>query len=549
MKKADVLLVITIIFSVTGLCFNLKTSYTAAVVDYNHIYADYPKELLKENVEQYIKHMRNASREYADIIVFPEYGLIDIYTMYNVANKNISNLEDYSSLVPNPKSKIVPCEDRKMETYAMQLVNISCAARIHGIYTVFNLLEKAENEKTGELEFFNTNVILDRLGTVIAKYRKIHLSEEPFLQPGTEIVTFKTDFNVTFSIFTCFDLLFHFPAIEILEIPEVTDIIFPTAWYSETPFLQALSMQHGYAKSSGVNFLAAGLQEPFNSDGGSAIYLNDGKIAEAFITNVKQSKIVIQDVPIIKRRTETSCARSNKIISKEPDTKKHEQTEIDDFPIPKDRTIGYLYEPLSKGPKTLTRICTENESFCCIFNITVDKSSPPDPDYTHRLTIYEGLSPFGSKVLGGIRVCALVACLNESETSCGYRTNTTQTSTKFKSIEIQTIVDITNNSHNQPSTLKSDLTPITDYVYCVTNVSDSKIKITMALSSPQDSIVTFGIYGRIYSMDTTEQEPIPTVPPTKDELNTGIIIAIVCVSTLILVATAFVLYKFCTKFD
>ncbi|KAF5280264.1 hypothetical protein FQR65_LT03072 [Abscondita terminalis] len=553
MQKPNLYFVIAIFLSVIGYCYNLKTSYTAAVVDYYHIYADYPKELLNENVKQYIKHMRNASRKYADIIIFPEYGLVDIYTMYKVVNKNMSNLEEYSTLVPNSNQKIVPCEDIKMKTYSMQLVNISCAARMHGIYTVFNLLEKTVNEETDELQFYNTNVVLDRVGTVIAKYRKINLSEEPFLQPGTELVTFKTDFNVTFGIFTCFDLLFKFPAQDILDIPEITDVIFPTAWFSETPFLQALSIQHGYAKASGVNFLGSGLQEPYNSDGGSAIYLSDGRIAEAFITNTKESRVLIQEVPKINRKMKSSCEPRKNSTTKDVTQNKTEFRDIDNFPIRKDRTIGYIYEPLSKGPKTLTRICNEHEDFCCIFNITVDSTSPVNPDYTHRLVIYKGLSPFGSKVLGGIRICAVVACLNESQSSCGYRTKSSQTSMKFKSIEIKTTVDKSNNTHNQPSTLKSDLTPISDYVYCVTNISDSKIEIKMTITSPQESIVTFGIYSRIYNMDTREDEEeenrAPTTAPTKDNLNTGIIIAIVCVSTLILLTTAFVLYKFCTRIE
>uniref|UniRef100_A0A1Y1MWH4 CN hydrolase domain-containing protein n=1 Tax=Photinus pyralis TaxID=7054 RepID=A0A1Y1MWH4_PHOPY len=219
-------------------CYSLRSSYTAAVVNYLHIYADYPKELFKENVEQYVNLMRNASREYADIIVFPEYGLVDLYTIYSAVDKNITELEKYSSYIPEPSEKVVPCEDSKYQKYEQQLVEISCAARIHAIYTVINLPEKAINKDTGEMEFYNTNAILDKSGTVIAKFRKINLSEEPFFEPGTEIVTFTTDFNVTFGIFTCFDLLFQYPALDILSGTNVTDIIFPTAWYSKTPFIQ-----------------------------------------------------------------------------------------------------------------------------------------------------------------------------------------------------------------------------------------------------------------------------------------------------------------------
>ncbi|KAK5648919.1 hypothetical protein RI129_003811 [Pyrocoelia pectoralis] len=529
--------VLITLFSFINLCYNLRSSYTAAVVDYLHVYADYPKELFKENVEQYINLMRNASREYADIIVFPEYGLVDLFTIYSAVDKNVTELEKYSTYVPDPEKKIVPCEDSKYQKYEHQLVEISCAARIHGIYTIFNLPEKGTNKESGEIEFYNTNVVLDRSGTVIARFRKINLSEEPFLEPGTEMVTFKTDFNVTFGIFTCFDLLFQYPALDILSNPNVTDIIFPTAWFSKTPFLQGLSVQHGYAKAKGVNMLVSALQEPYNSDGGSAIYLSDGSIAEAFITNKRESRILIQDVPIVAKRKSTCEVASSR--------------DIDNFQLTRDKISGYAYESLGRRGKTLTRICTDNEGFCCIFNITVDNSTVSKPDYGYRITIYKGLTSYGSKILGGIRVCALIACLNETEDSCGFRTNTSHQSIKFKSIEIQTIVDVTNDTHNQPSTLKADLTPVADYTYCETMINVSKMKIKMAITSPQDSLVTFGIYGRMYGMDTIKDDVVyaTALPIEKGTLNVGIIIGIVCVSTLLLISTALILWKFCTKLD
>lgn len=50
-------------------------------------------------------------------------------------------------------------------------------------------------------------------------------------------ITFKTDFGVTFGIITCFDILFDEPARRIIYDKNVTDILFPTAWLSEMPFL------------------------------------------------------------------------------------------------------------------------------------------------------------------------------------------------------------------------------------------------------------------------------------------------------------------------
>lgn len=71
------------------------------------------------------------------------------------------------------------------------------------------------------------------------RYRKINLFVEPeFNSPlHPEVVTFDTDFGVKFGTFICFDILFAKPALTLTRNLKVNDIVFPTAWFSETPFL------------------------------------------------------------------------------------------------------------------------------------------------------------------------------------------------------------------------------------------------------------------------------------------------------------------------
>lgn len=56
-----------------------------------------------------------------------------------------------------------------------------------------------------------------------------------------EISVFDTDFGVTFGIFTCFDIIFEEPAVSLAKVVGVRDVVFPTAWYSELPFLTGKS--------------------------------------------------------------------------------------------------------------------------------------------------------------------------------------------------------------------------------------------------------------------------------------------------------------------
>lgn len=72
----------------------------------------------------------------------------------------------------------------------------------------------------------------------IFRYRKINLFIEPetdVAQP--ELVTFDTDFGVRFGMFICFDVLFHEPAISVLERKQVKNIVYSSCWFSELPHL------------------------------------------------------------------------------------------------------------------------------------------------------------------------------------------------------------------------------------------------------------------------------------------------------------------------
>lgn len=59
-------------------------------------------------------------------------------------------------------------------------------------------------------------------------------SLQPPAQPDP--VTFTTDFGVEFGLLTCFDVLFHDPAVAIHEQKSVSNFIMTTAWIDMLPF-------------------------------------------------------------------------------------------------------------------------------------------------------------------------------------------------------------------------------------------------------------------------------------------------------------------------
>jgi predicted amidohydrolase len=172
--------------------------------------------------------------EFVDIVVFPE--------------STLNNL-DTAVFIPEVEDKEIPCDSKNYSNGEI-LKQLSCAAKNIKKYIVINLTEKAkcpdkqmlvndDDRKCASsgLSFYNANIVFDRAGTMISRYRKFNLFENVNKPKYPEAVTFTTDFGVTFGHFICFDLMFKEPALKLVREMNVTDIIFPTMWFSELPFL------------------------------------------------------------------------------------------------------------------------------------------------------------------------------------------------------------------------------------------------------------------------------------------------------------------------
>ena len=229
------------------------------------------QQMLDENLKQYIEFM-NAAPSSLDIIVFPEGTLNTILTAIEI---------------PESEENIAPCSDPDyVDNNLLKL--ISCSAQEHNRYVVINVITKAKcpdiemilnddprncDDNKDDFSYYNTNIVFNRVGAVISSYRKYHLFGERLDKPHKPaLVTFETDFGVTFGHFVCFDMLFRYPAVELVRAHKVTDIIFTTKWFSELPFLTAVQVQQSWAHSLNVNLLAAGANYPRFASTGSGIY-------------------------------------------------------------------------------------------------------------------------------------------------------------------------------------------------------------------------------------------------------------------------------------
>lgn len=207
--------------------------YEAGVVEFFPSVSEDSENDTMTNLEEYIKILEQPAAKNLDIILFPETALNSI---------------DTAIYVPEGQDQINPCDSNNYTSKEI-LKELSCAAKNGNKYVVINLTEKTdcpdkemetnkdEREcRENKLSYYNTNVIFDRKGTVIATYRKFHLFKEEVNHPKVpQLVTFNTDFGVTFGTFVCFDINFADTTIELLREKKVTDIVFPSFWFSELP--------------------------------------------------------------------------------------------------------------------------------------------------------------------------------------------------------------------------------------------------------------------------------------------------------------------------
>lgn len=247
---------------------------------------------------KYLEMMQSAPST-LDVIVFPEMTFNGMQTAVEI---------------PKPTDRISPCNDASFPDESL-VKQISCSAKNHQRYVVVNMVTKVAcpdsdmianndprncSDRADGMSYYNTNVVFDRSGTLISHYRKYNLFGESVDKPfKPAAVWFDTDFGVRFGHFICFDLMFRSPALDLVRYEGITDIIFPTMWFSELPFLTAVQAQQHWAYTNNVNLLAAGANNPGFGSTGTGIYAGKRGSLASVMQGSADSKLYTATVPKI----------------------------------------------------------------------------------------------------------------------------------------------------------------------------------------------------------------------------------------------------------
>lgn len=256
--------------------------YTAAIVEFRPnftldiLHIPTPQqalEVMMYNLHGFDRYVEDGKKSGADIIVFPEDGL------YGFVVPSREAMFSYLEEIPDPQVQIyTPCDDTSFSNRPV-LTYLSCLAQKNNIVVVANMGDKQKcNSSLTPTNFatdsqcppsgwyqYNTDVVFDWDGSLLAKYHKTHLYGDEsriFDTPHpTPHVTFNTSFGVTFGIFTCYDILYCDPPLELLN-KGIRNFIFPTAWGNSYPFYTSVAFQQAWSWRTESNFLAANQHFP-----------------------------------------------------------------------------------------------------------------------------------------------------------------------------------------------------------------------------------------------------------------------------------------------
>ncbi|KAH8409249.1 hypothetical protein KR009_011235, partial [Drosophila setifemur] len=391
--------------------------YTAGVVEFRSSVLSLAA--WSENVAAYVEIINSANASATDIIVFPE-----------------STLNGLSSttFVPSPEDGVNPClSDPNATIYEELLVTLSCAARNASKYVVINLTEKQKCEDAPEdprpcasdgLSIFNTNVVFDRQGVVVSRYRKVHLyGENKNSTYLPELSMFETDFGVTFGHFICFDILFYTPAHQLILEQGVTDFVYPTMWFSQLPFLTAVQTQQGWAYANDVNLLAAGASRPSVGSSGTGIFHGrTGTLTSVMRMDSGERSIYVARVPKYPadRRSQRRRAKRETGSPSSP----RDVATSSSFYMKRDYLENYETEVIEFGDALageLERSICQG-GLCCHFDIawrSLGEQAGGSSYYSYRLGTYDGWRNEQSVDANYIRNCGVFACSGPGIEDCG----------------------------------------------------------------------------------------------------------------------------------
>ena len=281
---------VVVILSVIELSLQKQQCFRAAVYEcihlgsYRDIDPDDVYQFVRWNLESCSIAAKKARNSRADILVLPE-----DFVGRPTQMKGHPELSERSVMkmlaedIPNPSVNIAqPCTDQDFSDRPI-MKRFSCIAKENKLYLIatqptYSDCDVGVNGCPNDGFFmYNTQVVFDRSGNLIAWYHKYHLFAEPYFNMPTkqELSFFDTDFGARIGLFNCIDRIYKNPMIPLIENYNVTTMALSTLHHDLYPFMMSHQIDQAWSEKLRVNILTANNRNPGLGTTGSGIYSPD----------------------------------------------------------------------------------------------------------------------------------------------------------------------------------------------------------------------------------------------------------------------------------
>ncbi|KFM72064.1 Biotinidase, partial [Stegodyphus mimosarum] len=424
-------------------------------------------EIIAKNLAFYKIATAVAKMKGADIIVFPEHGILPPLTR--------KNLKPYLEEIPDPKEvKINPCSEMGEYQNRSILHSLSCMAQQNKVAIVANIGAiqscKGEDRCPEDGSFhFNTNVIFDKNGTLLVRYYKEYLFYEfdmhlP-IQPQNSV--FKTDFGI-FDTFICFNFEFAKMA-QVIQRENSEEVSLSTKMKA-TPHRPSVEIWESQPQENNGTLLVGNIQLPGYLAVGNGIFSGaNGPLAYRFDPD-GVSKLVVATVP---------NASSEKFTLNSTEESQNNESNISKI---------CSWRALGKAKNNYKDKChessTSNNSFVklingsdhiktCINDVCCSlKYASNGMAENFYLIIYNGTVDYYSHYSICEQTCMLARCEPSGTNPCSFFP--LKTKTLFYSVQLTTYFS---SKHIYPSVISNDmrLTPLNKWNYGVQQTSSSDV--------------------------------------------------------------------------
>mmetsp|Transcript_21838 Transcript_21838/g.55799 ORF Transcript_21838/g.55799 Transcript_21838/m.55799 type:complete len:335 (-) Transcript_21838:243-1247(-) len=150
---------------------------------------------------------------------------------------------------------------------------------------------------SSEMRLYNCDVIIDKDGALVGKYRKMNLwGEAPTVDPSTSCSPgdFTLADGTRIGVITCADLIYEHPLKDLLD-RGVKNFVMPAAWSNEMADMQVMAYAQGWSAATGASLVLSNHRR--NAESGSGIWQAGLPIATTFHPGSDKAAVVVGAVP------------------------------------------------------------------------------------------------------------------------------------------------------------------------------------------------------------------------------------------------------------